>query len=429
MTASESALPDGELHEYVEAFRTSSDRARTALYVVVVATALVAIATYNLRPGGWPLSRLSTWYRYAPAAASASTVPGAHASATSHLTDDQVPPWLFGGDAERLRIAREEYLKLFIARAVLTDSPIPGVWLDVNDLGLVGGVGLALLMLVLLFCILREHENLYLALYKVRSLADQGDPSRGDSKANLLYHALAMRQVLASPPTLARWRRRGVLIPLWWIVFFAPGITSLWVLLANVLTLKRGKAYGVDVDTVLFVQVALTVLLFLLGLCALTLSYSMGRRWRSAFYSVNPTRRLAPQATLWEWLGLRRGRSWRKIQKRLATELVESFGRDDEKGQATEAPEVEAEVEHSLRLSADFVRARERDEMAGVLERKGTGAAEDRCREHGTALAELSRFRASSNQVLEIDGERLWRVRGSWTYSTTGDQGDGARRG
>ncbi len=109
---------------------------------------------------------------------------------------------------------------------MLTSSPIPGVSIDVNDLGVVGGVALVLLTSILVFCVMREHENLYLALYKVRRLCDvpDQDHTHGESAANLLYHRLVMGQVLSSPPTLAQWKHRGILHHVSW-VFFLPLVT------------------------------------------------------------------------------------------------------------------------------------------------------------------------------------------------------------
>src|SRR5687767_779126 len=51
-----------ELREYIDAFKTSSDRARYALYFVIVATILIGISNNNIQNSSWPLRRLDTWY-------------------------------------------------------------------------------------------------------------------------------------------------------------------------------------------------------------------------------------------------------------------------------------------------------------------------------------------------------------------------------
>src|SRR5207244_3239164 len=161
------------------------------LYVTIIATVLTFVANHNIREDNWPLRRLSTWFTYARETG----------------RNYNPPRYVAGGDAERLKAVRAEYAKQFAARAVLTAGPIPGVSIDINDLGLLSGIALCLLMTIVLVCVAREHENVFLSLYKVRMICseEQEACSIGDSRANLLYHALAMTQVHNSPPTLARW--------------------------------------------------------------------------------------------------------------------------------------------------------------------------------------------------------------------------------
>ena len=132
-----------DTEEYVTAFERSSNRARYALYIVVVTTVLVGIANYNVQDWSWPRKRLSAWYKYA----------------TPTSPQSEVAPF-FGGNIEQLKEARQEYLRQFVDRSVFTESPIPGVSMDINDVGLYGGLALTLLMLVQAICIMREHENL-----------------------------------------------------------------------------------------------------------------------------------------------------------------------------------------------------------------------------------------------------------------------------
>src|SRR5687767_12337071 len=51
-----------DLREYIDAFRTSSNRARYAIYIVIIATVLVWIVNRNARQDSWPLRRIRSYY-------------------------------------------------------------------------------------------------------------------------------------------------------------------------------------------------------------------------------------------------------------------------------------------------------------------------------------------------------------------------------
>jgi hypothetical protein len=230
-------------------------------------------------------------------------------------------------------MARDEYLKQFIARTAFTSSPIPGVSIDVNDLGIVGGSAIALLMLVLVFYLMREHENLYLALYKVRQLARAEYHEHGDSEANLLYHALVMNQVLASPPTLARWRDRGVLHH-FGAIYFLPAAVYGWVIYTNKQTEDIARAYiGASVHKFFAAQLIIGAIVLALSAFAWINSRAMAQRWASAFRAVNPARHHVPQMSWWQWLRLPRvglcvgqaGLASDHLQAQVLTELIDTF--------------------------------------------------------------------------------------------------------
>ena len=293
-----------ELREYVDAFKTSSDRSRNALYIVVIATVLIAIAHYNTQPWSFARHRISTWHNTL-------STQKAGAISPSSIKDN------FPGNIEQLRIASDEYLKQYTDRAVLATSPIPGVWLDANDIGLFGGITLGLLMTVLVFCMMRERDNLHLALYKVRKLyedSEGGDTEDfGNSKANFLYHALAMRQVLSSPPTLASYGKSPLLTVLttmfFFSTFFLPTGGYLFVVLTNLVTKSAGRQYNMNISVLNGWQVALLILLASLSLASFLFSLEMTKQWGGAFRRINPQRRLLEQSFLPTWITTFRDRS------------------------------------------------------------------------------------------------------------------------
>ena len=369
-----------------------------ALYVVIIATALIGLTQYNLQPDNWPLMRIGTWFKY----------PGA---------DGVVPPQIFEGDAKLLQLAREEYLRQFIARNVFTSSPLPGVSIDVNDVGIFGGAALIMLMLVLLVCLMREHENLYLALYKVRQLARLDGHEHGTSEANLLYHALVMSQVLASPPTLARWHNRGFLRH-FGPIYLTPVVVYVWVVVKNEATVERAKVYvtAETVERFMRVQWAIAAVLAVMTVLAILNSRAMSKRWESAFRSINPVRRRLPQMSLFEWLKIQMP-SLPLLRKRLsvtplchartATEITDTFRARKPEKLSVEIHEAWLPVKRS-RISSSQMQA-----MTRKICRRGLNAAKAWIKANNrTGDPKLLAFTADSNC---LDGT-FWKITGRWEF-------------
>lgn len=396
-TAPTSTIDD--LKEYVDAFRMSSNRSRYALYVVVVTSVLLGITTRNAHPGGWSLRRLVAWYGMPLA---------------------EQP--FFKRDTMVIKVAREEYLRQFVARGVMPASPIPGVSMDINDLGLIGGIALVLLTLVLLFCLLREHEHLQLAMYKVRQMCidDPDGYMRGDSRANMLYHALAMGEVLSSPPTLARWRRRGVLRHFGFI-FYIPAAVQAWVLWNNWETRDLGAQYGVDLTLSLVLQLGLFLFILVVSSCALIATHAMTRRWTRAFYHINPSRRVAPQPTLLQWMKLARTPRTRtpgdELRPRITTALVDTLVIGDTTQHAR------VPVRHQVVIEKERIRKGDMEAMLAALLTQGDSAARWWCAHHqrGT-FGGLGSFAPERNEYLpraEGPARADWVVTGTWTFRYT----------
>jgi hypothetical protein len=385
-----------DLKEYVDAFRMSSNRSRYALYVVIIASVLLGIATRNAHQGGWSLRRLRAWYG---------------------MPLDKQP--FFGGDTVVIKVAREEYLRQFVARGVMPASPIPGVSMDVNDLGVIGGIALVLLTLVLLFCLLREHEHLQLALFKVRQMCidDPDGHTRGDSRANMLYHALAMGEVLSSPPTLARWRRRGVLRHFGFI-FYIPAVVQAWVLWNNWATRDLGPKYRVDLTLSLVLQLGLFLFILIVSSCALIATRAMTLRWTRAFYHINPSRWVAPQPTLVQWMKLTPTPRVRKpqdqLRPRITTALVDTLTLGDSRQKAR------IPVRHQVSITKERIRKLDMQSMVEALFKKGETEARNWCEYHQRGTFDtLVSFQPERNDYLPREGgpgRADWIVSGTWTF-------------
>ena len=330
MADSERHGRESDIHDYVEAFRTSADRSRWSIYIVLVGTVLLFVTNYNLQLNNWPRRRIRTWYRYVRAADSKRVL------IADPSPDVPAPETIVEGDPLRIAALREEYVKQFVGRALFTPSPIPGVSIDANDLGLLGGIALALVLLVLVFCISREHENLYLALYKVRLLNGRpGDEQRGDNSANLLYHALAMNQVLGSPPTLARWHSRGVLNHAW-LVLFAPFGVHAWVVWTLWDTRKIAEAYGASKPGQLLPPAVVCAIVAVLCALAAAHARAMAMRWKRVFFQLNPHLKLVEPMNLREWLKIGRPTRKETLARAVTAQIVQRLSRPAAAGAKTE---------------------------------------------------------------------------------------------
>ncbi|HEX6088152.1 MAG TPA: hypothetical protein VF266_26715 [Thermoanaerobaculia bacterium] len=381
--------------EYVVALRTSTDRARNLLYFVAVTTVLVFAVYHNIAADSWPRRRLDAWYRY--------------------VREDgnikPIPQEVAGGDLERLKDLRSEYVEQFASRVVFAASPLPGVAMDVNDLPLVGGLALTLLMILSVTAIAREHETLYLALYKVRLICEEdgAKSAHGGSRANLLYHALAMTQMLNSPPTLARWKPRPLVAPVWRLAFLLPFYVY-WRVLENEVATSHVSYIVSEVNAERNLQVygTLAAALLLLGLVAWAHTSAMAERWDRAFLRINPQRRAAPQASIFTWLRIRLTplTTSRLTRQQLTSAVVDAL---EVRDQAVDTYEVPVEVRvpcRSRRIRMQHVRRmREQLLLAGSREARLARLSSD------WSKIQLVRFAAISSMKRPTE----WLVKGLWT--------------
>ena len=107
---------------------------------------------------------------------------------------------------ERYKQFYSTLLRAYGDNSYVVRVPLLGVTFDVNDLGLIGGVTLVILLLTMRFVLSREGENLRLAFREAASLG----------QVEAFYRLLAMRQVLTVPP--------GTAIDRTWLVRWTPKV-------------------------------------------------------------------------------------------------------------------------------------------------------------------------------------------------------------
>lgn len=274
---------------YLQSLKTASDRSRRSLYLVTVASVLLFVTSYNIFDGGWPVRRLDRWYRLIQ---QAETHPGQTV--------------LGFGDPKELGTLRSEYMKQFVSRALFTTSPLPGVSIDVNSLGMFGGVALVLLMILLWAALASEHEAVYLTLADAtKDLSGAGATIEARSEANTAYNALAMTQMLSSPPTQARWKRSPI-FGACRLIFLAPPAVYAWVVWTEWNTRHISAAYSVNPWPPLAFDLAALVVIAALSCFSYLHSRAMSCIWSETFFAINPSYVKAEQSPASAWMKIRR---------------------------------------------------------------------------------------------------------------------------
>jgi hypothetical protein len=273
---------DFELGQYIHAFSSSSNRVRYVVIIITIASMFVLADFWNSSQKSWIHARVHAMrdtLEVLQQRRSGKNIPLPKAAVIRHLETE---------DAVKLHL--EQLENAYVSRVLETQIPILGIGFDVNDLGLFGGVAFVLLLILLSYCLMRQYENLFLCLWKVQTIHERDSIESRESKANLLYHALAMAQVFTLPPTLARWRPSVVASHLTKSLFFLPFVVHALVIWQNyntrpfATTLKEGfPSWGLKI------QIALLPILFVLAVLCCIYSRACDERWRKIFYRINPS--------------------------------------------------------------------------------------------------------------------------------------------
>jgi hypothetical protein len=197
----------GFLKQYTDAAKDSTSRTRHILLVMIVASILMFAAAWNSRLSGWGNSRL----KFARATE----------DILNHVEAVSEPGWelkIPRDDADVYQKANESLAEsrrtLYQARQTLfwnqqiraeqvghIQAPVLGINFDVNDLGMVGGITLIVLLIWAYYSLWHHANNLKLALDFAKEIGDNDLDEQGRNR--LLYHTyqnLAMSQVFTIPP-------------------------------------------------------------------------------------------------------------------------------------------------------------------------------------------------------------------------------------
>jgi hypothetical protein len=181
------------IKDYVEATTDAAKRTRLVAIVLVVASILVFIGFYNSLRWSWPGERIRSAYDPDNKSVHKALDVEHHPRLLSDDDKDGKTPV----DDFRKQI-QEASVRAYVENVRFVRVPFVGVAFDVNDLGMIGGIGLILILFVMRYSLSREIKNLNFSFREAARLNQYGE----------FYHALAMRQVLTVPHMAGETRNR-----------------------------------------------------------------------------------------------------------------------------------------------------------------------------------------------------------------------------
>ncbi|HXA17329.1 MAG TPA: hypothetical protein VN380_10070 [Thermoanaerobaculia bacterium] len=387
-----------ELAHYVDIYRRSAERVRYVVFVMMVLSIIVLIAQWNTDEQSWRQKRYNRFVEIYNRVANMKPV-----SADQEVQNSTRSRYK---SRDELRDTLADYRRLGVENVYIVGIPGLGATFDVNDLGVFSGIAFVALLALLAFSVMREYENLYLALFKVRHLHDAGAGEEGGaSTANYLYHALAMSQVFSAPPTLAVWSQSWLKRNVPNIVFFIPTLVQFYIIYTNYKTLEVLQLYKRLANAEMMPQYILGILIVFLGAFATVYAEACNYRWRSAFIHVNPAfRRVDPMPWI-AWVRLKplRGRRFGDyLERHLRAQAVQRLKL------ATDTINDVIELAHTVEIDKDSISYLDVGDMCGELKRQAFEIADREC----------EKYHFVRNEVVSsiLDG-RLWQVKARFYLS------------
>jgi hypothetical protein len=309
-----------EFEQYIKAFTSSSDRVRHLIFISILASVLVFAAYRNSMTKTWwntrieiarvgvrnevwlnPTERVNLCHRRGPQAARFMDP----CDEVARASDLLVFRGKHGETSLKSHLAKLEETR--VNEILFVSVPFLGIRFDINDLGAFSAIGLAIISFTLCFAMARQHENLFLSLWKVKQVArTEENPEDGQSRANLLYHALAMAQVFTRPPTLARWKPWAYGRYAIRLILFTPVLVQSLVLANDIKTVPDAWSlnWGATMMT-MWMQVLFSLVVLVCTIMSYCYSRAGDFRWRETFQKINPDQFEKDQPSWWRWVKLR----------------------------------------------------------------------------------------------------------------------------
>ena len=239
-----------DMKDYVDATNDAARRTRTVTIVLVVASVLIGIGWYNSLRWSWEIHRIRQAYDPDDAFIYRMLDSDRHPGVKNVDKDGKTPADKFRAELQQATV------KAYVENVRFVRAPFFGVAFDVNDLGVIGGIGLIIILLAMRYSLSREIKNLNVSLREAIH----------HDQLSAFYHALAMRQVFTVPHMKGEKRNMWLAASSRVICIFPAGVFFLGVAYDYYSTLRLG-VYSVKVVTpALIVETVWLILIVYLAL-------------------------------------------------------------------------------------------------------------------------------------------------------------------
>lgn len=252
-----------DIQDYLDATSEAAKRTRSATITVVVASVLVFAGLINSLQNSWLLERIH--------ASNDWTSPYVRTKIDAPWMDQQrrATPEELSAYKKRYEEFYSALMRTYVDSTYIIRVPFFGFRVDANDLGVLGGVAFAVILVMLRLSISREVDNLKMSFREAERLGQLRE----------FYTLLAMRQVFTIPETETI-NRSTFLVWIPKLFCFAPFLVHIAVTAHDFLTNWIGQNLSSLHTFILFeCEVLLTIVLLFLTIMVLTRLRRVDRLW------------------------------------------------------------------------------------------------------------------------------------------------------
>lgn len=266
-----------DIQDYLDASGEASQRTRAISIVMIVASVLVFAALLNSMQSSWMKERIIIFNQGLGSKYVESKLGMSPKKEDFQDQNDFVSAK--SNYEQKYRDFNSSLIRAYIENSMIVRVPFFGFSFDVNDLGLLSGIGFLIILSCFRFCITREVENLRLSFVESQRLG----------RLNEFYHLLAMKQVFTVPKTEYITRTRFLRFAPKFIPAF-PLIVYLLVTVNDIRTSWIGDALQRVRFQVLFsFEVITLILLMILTVMVIQRMLRLDDIWEENAPSMNTT--------------------------------------------------------------------------------------------------------------------------------------------
>jgi hypothetical protein len=192
-----------EIQDYLDATSDATRRTRSVTITMVVTSVLILGALINSLQHQWMLERIHTFYNPRSEYVKSKILPPEERAGFHSFDADYM---------EKYNLYYEALIRSYVDNGLSVKVPLFGFSIDVNDLGLLGGIAFVVILVMYRFSLSRELENLKIAMEKAGKFGQLCE----------FYEVLTMRQVFTIPPTRTLKKPSKVLIWTPKLICFLP---------------------------------------------------------------------------------------------------------------------------------------------------------------------------------------------------------------